>query len=140
MNNKFEMEFSALSRNEAFARMCIAAFLLPADPTVGEMNDIKTAVSEAVTNSIIHGYDGRDDGIVRLCATLSENELYIEISDTGCGIEDVNAARKPLFTGKPGCERSGMGFTVMEAFMDTLVVNSEKNVGTKVIMTKKLRG
>ncbi len=140
MKNKFEIEFSALSQNEAFARMCIVSFLLPRDPTVGEINDIKTAVSEAVTNCIIHGYCGRSDGTVKMCASLDENDLYIEISDSGCGIEDIEAARKPLFTTKPECERSGMGFTVMEAFMDTLAVRSEKNIGTKVIMTKKLRG
>ena len=138
--NKFDIEFSALSQNEAFARMCIAAFLLPADPTVGEMNDIKTAVSEAVTNAIIHGYAGKSDGMVKMSAVLDQNEIYIEISDEGCGIEDVNAARKPLFTTQPECERSGMGFTVMEAFTDTLIVRSERDKGTKVIMTKKLRG
>ncbi len=140
MKNRFDIEFSALSQNEAFARMCIAAFLLPADPTVGEMSDIKTAVSEAVTNSVIHGYAGKNGGIVKMSASLAGNIVYIEVSDTGCGIADINAARKPMFTTKPECERSGMGFTVMEAFMDTLEVTSEKDKGTRVVMTKKLRG
>ena len=139
MKNKFKSEFLAIPQNEAFARMCTAAFLLPADPTVGEMSDIKTAVSEAVTNSVIHGYEERG-GIIKMCAELDGKNVYIEISDEGCGIEDIEAARKPLFTTKPDCERSGMGFTVMEAFMDTVRVISEKNAGTMGIMTKKLRG
>ena len=140
MKNRFDIEFCAVSQNEAFARMCISAFLLPEDPTVGEMSDIKTAVSEAVTNAVIHGYAGHSDGIVKMSAALDENNVYIEISDSGCGIEDIDAARKPLFTTRPECERSGMGFTVMEAFMDTLSVESKKDEGTRVIMTKKLRG
>ena len=139
MKNKCDMEFLALSENEAFARLCISAFLLPADPTVNEMSDIKTAVSEAVTNAIIHGYDGISGGFVKMSAELDENGIYIEISDTGRGIEDIEAARKPLFTSKPECERSGMGFTVMEAFMDKVTVNSEKDKGTKVCMSKRLR-
>ena len=139
MKNRFEIEFSALSQNEAFARLCISAFLLPLDPTVNEMSDIKTAVSEAVTNSIIHGYDGIG-GMVYMSAETDENIVYIEIRDKGRGIEDIEAARKPLFTTKPDCERSGMGFTIMEAFMDKITVVSEKDKGTKVTMTKKLRG
>ncbi len=139
MKNRFEIEFSALSQNEAFARLCISAFLLPLDPTVNEMSDIKTAVSEAVTNSIIHGYEGIG-GTVFMSAETDENLVYIEISDKGRGIEDIEAARKPLFTTKPDCERSGMGFTIMEAFMDKITVVSEKDKGTKVTMTKKLRG
>ncbi len=139
MKNRFEIDFSALSQNEAFARLCISAFLLPLDPTVNEMSDIKTAVSEAVTNSIIHGYEGIG-GMVHMSAETDENIVYIEISDKGRGIEDIEAARKPLFTTKPDCERSGMGFTIMEAFMDKITVVSEKDKGTKVTMTKKLRG
>ncbi|MBR6401312.1 MAG: anti-sigma F factor [Firmicutes bacterium] len=139
MENKFSISFSALSENEAFARMCISAFLLPRDPTVNEMSDIKTAVSEAVTNAIIHGYNGKE-GMVDMRARLDEDTVYIEISDTGVGIDDIAAARKPLFTTRPDCERSGMGFTVMEAFMDEVDVVSEKGRGTKISMTRKLRG
>ena len=139
MKNKFKIEFSAVSENEAFARMCISAFLMPSDPTVNEMMDIKTAVSEAVTNAIIHGYENAPDGVVSMSARLEDDTVYIEISDKGRGIEDIETARKPLFTTSPECERSGMGFTIMEAFTDKIIVESQMGEGTKVIMTKKLR-
>lgn len=139
MKNSFHMEFSALSENEAFARLCISAFLLPCDPTVNELTDIKTAVSEAVTNAIIHGYEGMDGGIVTLEARLENSVVHIKVSDTGRGIEDIEAARKPLFTTKPDCERSGMGFTVMEAFADKVSVESEVGKGTSVFMQKRLK-
>lgn len=140
MKNSFSMEFSSISENESFARMCISAFLLPADPTVNEMMDIKTAVSEAVTNAIIHGYESAPDGVVSMSARLDNDAVYIEISDKGCGIENLAAARKPLFTTKPECERSGMGFTIMEAFTDEVIVESAPGSGTTVKMKKRLRG
>ena len=140
MSNTFKMEFSAVSENEGFARLCISAFLLPSDPTVNEMMDIKTAVSEAVTNAIIHGYENRENGVVEMSARLEDNTVYIEISDKGCGIEDIAIARKPLFTTKADSERSGMGFTIMEAFMDEMIVESRFGEGTRVKMKKKLRG
>lgn len=140
MDNSFTMEFMSVSANERFARMAVSAFLLPADPTVNEMTDIKTAVSEAVTNAIIHGYGGREDGKVGMSARLDGNLLYIEISDKGKGIADIEEARKPLFTSMPECERSGMGFTIMEAFMDKIDVESKPGQGTAVTMTKRLKG
>ena len=125
-SSRFYMEMDAISENEGFARVCIAAFCARLDPTLEEINDIKTAVSEAVTNSIIHGYKKQ------------ENMLTICISDDGCGIEDVNKAMEPLYTTGALEERSGMGFTFMEIFMDYLHVESEPGKGTKVIMKKEI--
>lgn len=115
----------------------ISSMLLDLNPTVEEVCDIKTAVSEAVTNSIIHGY-GNGKGTIYISATIENNEITIEIKDFGKGIEDVERAREPLYTSQPELERSGMGFTVMESFMDYLDVVSEKGFGTKVIMRKKI--
>lgn len=129
--------FSSLPVNEAFARMAVSAFIMPLDPTVSEITDIKTAVSEAVTNSIIHGYDGLSGDIVLLCS-YEGREIYIEISDRGRGIADIKTAMTPLYTSRPELERSGLGFTVMETFMDSLKVESHPGEGTKVIMSKKL--
>ena len=129
--------FSSLPVNEAFARMAVSAFLMPLDPTVSEITDIKTAVSEAVTNSIIHGYDGLSGDIVLFCS-YEGREIYIEISDRGRGIADIKTAMTPLYTSRPELERSGLGFTVMETFMDSLKVESLPGEGTKVIMSKKL--
>ncbi|MBO5560799.1 MAG: anti-sigma F factor [Firmicutes bacterium] len=139
MENRFHMEFSAVSENESFARLCISAFLLPCDPTVNDMTDIKTAVSEAVTNAIIHGYEGVENGIVTLDARLEKNILHIKVSDTGKGIANIEEARKPLFTTGSDRERSGMGFTVMEAFTDKMAVESEVGKGTTVTMQKRLK-
>lgn len=136
--NMMRIEFLSKSENESFARVAVAAFVSQLDPTVEEITDIKTAVSEAVTNSIIHGYENKI-GIVSIEAQMEKNELLIIVEDRGKGIEDVEKAREPLYTSRPDLERSGMGFTVMETFMDSLVVESEKGKGTKVIMKKNLR-
>ena len=135
--NSMTVTFSSLPVNEAFARMAVSAFLMPLDPTVSEITDIKTAVSEAVTNSIIHGYDGLSGDIVLFCS-YEGREIYIEISDRGRGIADIKTAMTPLYTSRPELERSGLGFTVMETFMDSLKVESLPGEGTKVIMSKKL--
>ena len=142
MNKKFEnemkIEFISKSSNESFARITVAAFAAQLDPTVEELADIKTAVSEAVTNCIIHGYEN-EIGIVKIIAKLRENEITIEISDKGKGIEDIEMAKEPLYTTKPNLERSGMGFTIMESFMDTMEVESIVGLGTKIKMTKIIK-
>ncbi|HHV73710.1 MAG TPA: anti-sigma F factor [Thermoanaerobacterium sp.] len=134
-SNKMELKFLSKSQNESFARTVIAAFAAQLDPTVEEIADIKTAVSEAVTNSIIHGYEGKIEYIM-LKAEIEGNKLTVEVIDNGVGIEDIEKAMEPLYTTKPDEDRSGMGFTVMQTFMDELVVESEKGKGTKVRMTK----
>ena len=126
--NEMKLEFISKSSNEAFARVTIAAFASQLDPTIEELADIKTAVSEAVTNSIIHGYD-KKQGIVKIMAKLTENEIIIEISDKGKGIENIDVAKEPLYTTKPNLERSGMGFTIMESFMDKMEVESILGLG-----------
>ena len=135
--NKMQLEILSKSNNEAFARITVAAFAAQLDPTIEELSDIKTAVSEAVTNSIIHGYENKE-GIIRINAYIYDNILRIEIADQGKGIEDIEIAKQPLYTTKPELERSGMGFSFMEAFMDELNVYSRKNVGTTVIMKKRI--
>lgn len=136
-DNKMSIEFVSKSQNEGFARVAVAAFVAQLDPTVDEINDVKTAVSEAVTNSIIHGYENREDGLVKIDAEINENEVTLVISDKGIGIDDIGQAMEPLYTSRPDLERSGMGFTVMETFMDELKVESEKGIGTKVVVKKK---
>ena len=139
--NKFEMRLSALSENESFARSCVAAFCLPLDPSIDEINDVKTAVSEAVTNCIVHAYKGAHDKYIDMSVTAEEGgKLTITISDSGCGIEDVEQALQPFYTTKADEERSGMGFTIMKTFMDELLVTSQKGRGTQVSMTKYIRG
>ena len=144
MDNNMSIVFDAKSQNEGLARIAIAAFVTELDPTVEEINDIKTAVSEAVTNSIIHCYNEGPGKIYMKCS-LTINEvgkdalLRIEIKDDGIGIEDIDKAREPLFTTKPELERSGMGFMFMEMFMDDIQVASQKDRGTTVIMTKKIK-
>lgn len=133
--NMMKIEFLSKSQNESFARVAVAAFASQLDPTIEELTDIKTAVSEAVTNSIIHGYESKD-GTVKIEAYIKDNELTIVIEDTGIGIENVELAMQPLYTSRPELERSGMGFTVMETFMDSLKVESEKNKGTRLTMKK----
>jgi len=136
-DNKMSVEFVSKSQNEGFARVAVAAFVAQLDPTIDEINDVKTAVSEAVTNSIIHGYENREDGLVKIEAEINENEVTIVIIDKGIGIDDIEQAMEPLYTSRPDIERSGMGFTVMETFMDDLKVESEKGIGTKVVIKKK---
>lgn len=136
--NEMRMDFLAIPENEAFARMVISAFILPLNPTLEQLGDIKTSVSEAVTNAIVHGYQGKG-GTIRLKAFLNaDGELSLDIIDNGCGIADVSEARKPFYTSLEGMERSGMGFTVMESFMDGLEVFSEPGRGTTVRMRKQI--
>ena len=136
--NEMKLEFISKSSNEAFARVAVAAFAAQLDPTIEELADIKTAVSEAVTNSIIHGYEDKQ-GIIKIVCKLKENEIIIELSDTGKGIEDIEAAKEPLYTTKPNLEMSGMGFTIMESFMDSMEIESIIGLGTKVTMSKKIK-
>lgn len=140
ITNEMQMEFAAVSANEAFARMTVSAFIAPLNPTLEEMSDVKTAVSEAVTNAILHGYENRGsimDRVQMRCA-LKNDVLEVEIIDHGVGMADVKRAMEPLFTTRPEWERSGMGFAFMEAFMDDLEVVSEPDQGTVVRMYKKL--
>ena len=138
VDNEMKLEFISKSNNEAFARIAVAAFASQLDPSIEELADIKTAVSEAVTNSIIHGYDNKM-GIVKLKGKIIKNKLIIEISDNGKGIEDIEMAKEPLYTTKPNLERSGMGFTIMESFMDNIKIESIVGLGTKVIMEKIIK-
>lgn len=138
MNNIMEVKFSAKSENESLARVIVASFAAKLDPTIDELSDIKTAVSEAVTNAIIHGYEEDDSKFVYLRCELIENTIKVVVEDYGKGIEDVEEARQPMFTSKPELERSGMGFSFMESFMDDVQVASIIGEGTKVIMTKKI--
>ena len=133
-----KLEFLSKSNNEAFARISVAAFASQLDPTLEELADIKTAVSEAVTNCIIHGYEDTE-GIVKIECKMYDNTIEIEISDSGKGIEDIKTAREPLYTSKPNLERSGMGFTIMESFMDDMKVESILGMGTKVTMKKTIK-
>jgi len=138
LKNEMKIEFLSKSTNEAFARIAVAAFVSQLDPTIEEIADIKTSVSEAVTNSIIHGY-GNTEGIVKVKTKIFEDEIEIEVSDNGAGIENIEEAKKPLYTSKGNLERSGMGFTIMENFMDELSVESIVGLGTKIVMTKKIK-
>lgn len=137
MDNKVELKFLSKSENESFARTVIAAFVLSLDPTIEEMADIKTAVSEAVTNSIVHGYANANGYVYMDCSTQGK-KLVVTVKDNGKGIEDVKKAMEPLFTTNTDGERSGMGFTVMETFMDSVDVESITGVGTKVTLTKEI--
>ena len=139
ITNRVKLEFLNRSENESFARIAAAAFIAPLDPTVEELTEIKTAVSEAVSNAIIHAYEDGQDGIVSLeCMIDKDRKVVIIVSDSGVGIEDVEQAKEPLYTSKPGEERSGMGFTVMESFMDKLDVESQPGTGTRITMIKNL--
>ena len=136
--NEMKLEFLSKSSNEAFARITVAAFASQLDPTIEELADIKTAVSEAVTNSIIHAYENKQ-GIIKINAKLEDNTITIHISDNGKGIENVDIAKEPLYTTKPNLERSGMGFTIMESFMDKIDVESIVGLGTKITMRKTIK-
>ena len=138
MSNIMEVKFSAKSENESLARVIAASFAAKLDPTLDELADIKTAVSEAVTNAIIHGYDEDESKFVYLKCKIEGNKVEIIVEDEGHGIEDVDLAMQPLYTSKPELERSGMGFSVMESFMDDVKVSSIQNKGTKVIMLKNI--
>ena len=135
--NELKAEFLGKSENESFARMIVAAFVAPLDPTIEELSDVRTAVSEAVTNSIVHGYCEKK-GMVYLECYSRDDEITVVVKDYGKGIADISKAREPMFTTNPDMERSGMGFTVMETFMDSVDVESIVGVGTKVVMKRKI--
>ena len=138
MRNEMSLKFRALSQNESFARVTVAAFIAQLDPTMDQLTEIKTVVSEAVTNAIIHGYDNAPDRMVYIDVTIEGEWVEITIRDEGNGIEDVEEARQPLFTTKPELERSGMGFTIMENFMDEVEIQSERGKRTTVRLRKNL--
>lgn len=137
MNNEMKLEFLSVSQNEGFARCAVASFVSQLNPTLDELDDIKTAVSEAVTNAIVHAYPGTL-GTVHISCSIEENNISITVKDTGCGIENIDIARTPLYTGSKDGERSGLGFTVMETFMDSIEVLSMPKRGTIVTMYKKI--
>lgn len=139
MHNEMEVRFLSLSGNEGFARAAAAAFAAQMNPGIEELSDIRTAVSEAVTNAIIHGYDQDRERIVTMQMEIEEDDLTVIVKDDGCGIRDIELARKPFYTSKPELERSGMGFSVMEAFMDSVAVESAPGHGTTVAMRKHIR-
>ena len=138
LKNEMKLEFLSKSANESFARIAIAAFFSQLDPTIEELADLKTSISEAVTNCIIHAYPNTD-GIIKIKGKLYDNEIEIEISDNGVGIENIEEAKEPLYTTKSNLERSGMGFTIMESFMDSFKVESIVGLGTKISMSKKVK-
>ncbi|WP_226666952.1 anti-sigma F factor [Metabacillus litoralis] len=138
MRNEMNLQFSALSQNESFARVTVASFIAQLDPTMDELTEIKTVVSEAVTNAIIHGYENDPNGIVYISVTLEDEVIHMTIRDEGIGIFDIEEARQPLYTTKPELERSGMGFTIMENFMDEITVDSTATSGTTVKLIKHL--
>lgn len=137
MDNEMTLRFKAVRENESFARLCVIGFIAGYNPTMEEIGDIKTSISEAVTNSIVHAYPYAA-GDVEINVKISNKEVYIMVRDFGIGIENIEQAKQPFFTSKPDMERSGMGFTVMEGFMDNLTIESEKNKGVIITMTKKL--
>lgn len=137
-SNFMSLKFAARSENESFARVTVAAFVSQLDPTMDEITDLKTVVSEAVTNSIIHGYEENPDGVVTISAEIEGDTVTLIIEDQGRGIEDVELAKQPLYTSKPELERSGMGFTIMENFMDEFDVTSEVGGGTRIRMKKRI--
>lgn len=138
MKNVMNLEFSALSQNESFARVTVAAFIAQLDPTMDELTEIKTVVSEAVTNAIIHGYENNPNGIVYITVSIEDHLVEMIIKDNGIGIQNVEEARQPLYTTKPELERSGMGFTIMENFMDEVEVLTQPGKGTEVRLKKHL--
>lgn len=137
--NNMRIEFDSLSENEGFARVAVAAFVSSLNPNLEEIEDIKTAVSEAVTNAIIHGY-GEQVEKITLSAKIKDRTIFIEVQDKGCGIENISKAMEPMYTTRPDLERSGMGFAFMEAFMDEVHIESKVNQGTIVYMNKKING
>lgn len=136
--NEVKFSFPSRSENESFARMAVSGFVSQLDPQIDELSDIKTAVSEAVTNCIVHGYKNTLGIVTMTARLLVGNEVYIKITDKGCGIEDIEAAMTPLYTSAPDQDRAGLGFTIMESFMDSLSVKSKLGKGTSVTMRKKL--
>ncbi len=139
ITNEMRLMFLSKSENESFARVAAAAFISPLDPTVSELVEIKTAVSEAVSNAIVHGYDAKVGVVTLEMRILDRHTVEITVSDAGKGILDIEKAKEPLFTTKPDEERAGMGFTVMETFMDTLEIESQPEQGTRIFMKKRLQ-
>ena len=137
--NEARLAFMSRSANESFARVAVSGFFMQLDPTVDELTDIKTAVSEAVTNAIVHGYREKNGTVYITMRILTGNVAYVKIRDCGCGIADVKKAMEPLYTSAPEEERAGLGFAVMQSFMDTVRVRSAVGKGTTVVMTKALR-
>jgi len=137
-DNVMKVEFLSKSNNEGFARVAVASFVSQLDPTIEELSEIKTAVSEAVTNSIVHGYEN-ELGMITVSAQIKGDVVTIQVKDKGRGILDVDKAKEPLYTTKPDLERSGMGFTIMENFMDKLTVKSIPDKGTTVSMSKRIK-
>ncbi len=138
MKNEMELTFSAIAENEVLSRMVISAFLVRVNPTMSLISEVRTAVSEAVTNAIVHAYHEQDAGKVLLRAALEEDRVTIEVEDFGCGIENIERAMTPFYTSQPEKERSGMGFSLMQSFMDGIQVTSQPGKGTRVTMTKLL--
>ena len=138
MDNEMTLTFLARSENEGLARIVVTSFMAQLDPTIEELSECKTIVSEAVSNAIIHGYANNPDGIITVHAVRNGAEISVAIKDEGCGIENIDQAREPLFTTKPELERSGMGFTIMESFADLLQVESMIGVGTVITFTKQI--
>ncbi len=137
--NEVKFSVPSLSVNESVARAVVSSFLIQADPSVEELSEIRTVVSEAVTNAVVHGYRN-SKGIIEITVRfLHDREVYIKVRDRGCGIEDIERAMQPLFTTAPEEERSGLGFSVMQSFTDSLKVKSQSGKGTTVIMRKKLK-
>ena len=136
--NHMELHFLSQSQNESFARAVAAAFAVQLNPTIEELSDIRTAISEAVTNAIIHGYENRRDGMVVLTCDIEDNAFIATVTDQGCGIRDVELARRPFYTTRPELERSGMGFAVMEAFCEEVRVESAVGRGTTVTLKKEI--
>ncbi|WP_438351330.1 anti-sigma F factor [Paenibacillus sp. FA6] len=137
-HNFMTLQFAAKSENESFARVTVAAFVSQLDPTMNELSDLKTVISEAVTNSIIHGYNSDSTGMVTITAEINGDTVTMTVEDRGHGIEDLDLAKQPLYTSKPELERSGMGFTIMENFMDEFEVSSELGSGTSIRMKKRI--
>jgi len=138
MKNEMFVEFSSVSSNESFARVVVGSFIAQLDPTMEELTEIKTVVSEAVTNSIIHGYNSEPNHLISISCVIYDDEIDLTIKDNGIGIKDIEEAREPLYTSKPELERSGMGFTIIESFMDSVEVISNPGKGTIVNMSKQL--
>lgn len=138
MKNEMTLEFTAVSQNESFARVAIASFVAQLDPTMDELTEIKTVISEAVTNAIIHGYENKGYGNVKISASIEDDTVSLIIHDDGVGIDNLEEARQPLYTSKPELERSGMGFTIMENFMDHVMIETALGCGTTVHLTKHL--
>ncbi len=136
--NEMKLTFSARSVNESFARITIAAFLAPLNPSVEELSDIKTAVAEAVTNALIHGYEENPQKEIEMHCMTAGQKVHIEIIDRGKGIEDIEKAREPFYTTRPEWENAGMGISIMEAFMDAVSIESRRDLGTKIIMEKEI--